>query len=198
MKRNLLILGLAIATLSLSSCGDDDAPEKENEEEVIDRVTLTFTPDQGDPIVVTATDPDGDGVQDMAPDGSINLLANTSYELSIGIENTEEGEDIAEEVEEEGDEHMFFFSFTTDIFSDPAGNGNIDTRADAVNYNDEDENGEPIGLSTDWTTDATSSGGSFRVVLKHQPDIKSSASTSTDGESDIDITWTINITAPTP
>ncbi|MEQ9231296.1 MAG: hypothetical protein RIF46_11495 [Cyclobacteriaceae bacterium] len=196
MKQKTLILGLALATCSLVSCGDDDTPPKENEEEVIDLVTLTFTPDEGSAVVFTATDPDGAGVADMAPDGAITLNANTTYTLAIELENTEEDEDITAEVEEEGDEHIFFFSFTTDIFSDPAGNGNIDARADAVNYLDEDVNDEPIGLSTSWTTGTSSSDGTFRVVLKHQPDIKSATSTSTDGETDIDISWTINIQSP--
>ncbi|MEQ9468181.1 MAG: hypothetical protein RLN88_12260 [Ekhidna sp.] len=188
------LTGLIISGGLLSSCGDDDAPAAENEEEVIDLVTLTFTPQGGGAaIVATATDPDGEGVLDFETT-DIELEVNTTYELAITIENTEEGEDITGEIEEEDDEHMFFFSFTTDIFSDPAGNGNRDNRADAVNYNDQDGDGNPVGLSTTWTTsDVASSNGDFRVILKHQPDIKSATSTAADGETDIDITWTINI-----
>jgi len=192
--KNYLLAGLIITGGLISSCGDDDAPAEENEEEVIDLVTLTFTPQGGGTaITATATDPDGEGAADFETT-DIELEVNTTYELAITIENTEEDEDITEEIEEEDDEHMFFFSFTTDIFSDPSGNGNVDNRADDVNYNDEDANGNPVGLSTNWTTgDVASSGGSFRVILKHQPDIKSATSSSSDGESDIDITWAINI-----
>ncbi|WP_420578121.1 hypothetical protein [Ekhidna sp.] len=192
--RNYLLVGLIVTGGLLTSCGDDDAPAAENEEEVIDLVTLTFTPQGGGTaIVAKAEDPDGEGVTDFETE-AINLNINTTYNLSITIENTEEGENITEEIAEEDEEHMFFFSFTTDIFSDPAGNGNVDSRSDDVNYSDQDADGNPIGLSTSWTTaDITSSNGEFRVILKHQPDIKSSTSTSTDGESDIDITWTINI-----
>lgn len=180
--------------LLLVSCGDDDAPAAENEEEVIDLVTLTFTPTGGTPIVVTATDPDGDGAADLSPDGSIDLLVDTEYQLSIKVENTIADEDITVEIAKEDDEHLFLFSFTEGTFSDPAGDGNIDERSDDINYNDEDENGFDLGLSTTWTTSSTTtSSGSFRVVLKHQPDIKSATSTSSDGESDIDITWAINV-----
>ena len=100
--------------------------------------------------------------------------------------------DVTAEVEEEGDEHMFFFSWTNNVFNDPTGNGNIDNRNDDVNYEDEDANGLPLGLETFWTTASTSS-GNFRVVLKHQPELKSATSDSNTGETDLDITFVINI-----
>lgn len=192
--KNYLLFGLIVSAAFVSSCGDDDAPPAENEEEVIDLVRLTFTPQGGGTaIVVDATDPDGEGAADFVLE-NIDLNTSTTYTLALELQNTEEGENITEEIEEEDDEHMFFFSFTTDIFSDPAGNGNIDSRADDVNYNDQDANGQPVGLSTSWTTsDVASSSGDFRVVLKHQPGIKTATSTAGDGESDIDLTFTINI-----
>jgi len=181
-----------------SGCDDDD-PKKEDTPELITKATLTFTPNGGGTVVVvTATDPDGEGVQDIAADGPINLVKGTSYTLAIGLINglaatTDPEYNITEEVEEESDEHMFFFAWTNNVFSNPAGNGNVDNRADAVNYNDEDANGIPLGLSTDWTAAAASASGTFRVILKHQPDLKSDTSDSNTGETDIDILFTINI-----
>lgn len=107
--------------------------------------------------------PDGEGVQDVTIDSPINLAANTSYTLSITLinelANSNEAEyNITEEVEEEDDEHMFFFSWTNNVFSDPTGNGNIDNRADNVNCNDEDDNGQSIGQNTSWTAGTASSG----------------------------------------
>ena len=61
---------------------------------------------------------------------------------------------------------MFFYSWTNNVFSDPTANGNIDNRADDVNYNDQDDGGQPIGLSTSWAA-AGASTGKFRVILKH-------------------------------
>jgi hypothetical protein len=50
--------------------------------------------------------------------------------------------------------------------------------------------GRPIGLTTSWTSAASSTTGKFfRVLLKHQPGIKSNSSTSIDGETDLDITF---------
>lgn len=177
-----------------TSCSDDDVPEAENEEELITKVELLFSPnDGGDPITVNAIDPDGEGPESIEPSGSIVLAANTSYQLFLSLENTVNGEDITEEVEEESDEHMFFFEFTEGLFSSPEGNGNVDSRDDAVNYLDEDVNGLDLGLVTAWITAGAGESGEFRVVLKHQPGIKSETSESSDGESDVDITWDIEI-----
>ena len=172
---------------------DPDAPPCENEEEIITDVVLTWTPvGGGDPVVATATDPDGEGVLDLMEEGPINLQENTEYTLTVELRNDLEGEDITTEIMEEDDEHQFFFEFTEGIFSSPEGDGNIDNRDDPVNYNDFDENNLPVGLSTGWTTATTMSGGSFRIVLKHQPDIKSATSTADDGGTDIDLTFVIN------
>ena len=193
----LAFLILSSSLNFLVGCDSED-PQKEDAPELITKVTLTFTPDGGgSPIIVSATDPDGEGVQDIVADGSINLDANTTYTLSLTLTNelaqpTDPGYNITEEVEEESDEHLFFFGWTNNVFGDPTGNGNIDNRADAVNYNDEDVNGLPLGLSTDWTT-GTENSGTFRVVLKHQPDLKSETSDSTDGETDMDVSFEINV-----
>lgn len=189
----VLMLGLLIA-----GCESDD-PQKEDTPELITKATLTFTPvGGGTAVTATATDPDGEGVQDIAVDGAINLTAGVNYTLSLSLINelaevTSPEYNITEEVEEEGDEHMFFFAWTGDVFSDPTGNGNIDNRADAVNYEDEDEGGLPIGIVTSWTAGAASSSGTFRVVLKHQPDLKTETSGSDTGESDLDIEFEINV-----
>ena len=89
--------------------------------------------------------------------------------------------------------HLFFFGWTNNVFSDPSGNGNIDARFDNVNYEDEDVNGLPIGLTTSWTTTDVASTGTFQIVLKHQPDLKSEESSSSIGETDLDIPFTINV-----
>ena len=198
VTRRALVAILAIGLTSfISSCDDD--PKKENVPELITKATLTFTPVAGGAaITATATDPDGEGVADITVDGPIELAINTPYTMSIELINgladpSDEEYDITAEVEEEGDEHIFFFAWTNNVFSNPTGNGNVDNRADAVNYNDEDENGLPLGLSTDWTSAASAANGTFRVILKHQPDSKSASSTSNTGESDLDITFNISV-----
>lgn len=196
---------LAAFMLLLAGCNDND-PQKEDVPELITKSTLTFTPSDGSAaVVVSATDPDGEGVKDLTVDGPINLASNKTYKLSIALINslaatTEPEYNITAEVEAEGDEHLFFFAWTNNVFADPAGNGNIDKRSDPVNYtgapNSIDSNGRPLGLTTTWKTALTTGGsvtGTFRVLLKHQPDLKSDTSDSSTGETDLDITFTINV-----
>lgn len=196
-RRALVIPAVALVSM-FSACSDDD-PKKENTPELITEVTLTFTPTGGGSVVeAIATDKDGEGVQKLTVDGPIDLAAGATYTLTIELINglvdpTEDEYDITAEVREEGHEHMFFFGWTNNVFSDPAGNGNIDTRADDVNYTDEDDNELPIGLSTRWTAAESSASGTFRVMLKHQPKKKTATSTSATGESDIDLTFTVNV-----
>ena len=199
---NLLTSILIALTLFLTGCDDND-PKKEDTPELITKATLTFTPSTGSPIVVTATDPDGEGVQNIAMDGPINLARNTTYLMTITLINGlaqpgQDGYDISGEVEEEGDEHQFFFSWTNEAFSDPSGNGNIDNAHDPLNYTggatSKDANNRPLGLTTTWTSSSNAvSGSAFRVMLKHQAQLKSDASDSSIGETDLDVTFTLNV-----
>lgn len=191
-------LGCFAAIALLSACEPDD-PGKEDVPELITKVTLQFTPLGGAPVVVTATDPDGAGVQPLEPDGPITLFPNTTYVLTMALVNSLATSgtpeyDISAEVAEEGDEHMFFFSWTNSVFSDPTGNGNIDSRADAVNYEDEDADGLPLGLITSWTSKDVEGSGKFRIVLKHQPELKTETSEFTVGDTDLDIEFDIDVT----
>ncbi|AWX46001.1 hypothetical protein HME9304_03033 [Flagellimonas maritima] len=198
---NYRLLVLLFATFAISSCSDDDdAPEEENDEEVITNVTLIFTndADPNDVVRATAVDPDGEGIAELAEQDEITLSADTQYTLTFEILNAldpTDVEDIGDEISDEDDEHQIFFSFTTDAFDSPGGNGNIDTASDPINYNDQDENGNPVGLSTSWTTPAasTTTGGIFTVRLQHQPDLKSATTGANDGDSDFDLDFVLNI-----
>ena len=194
-KLNYLLF--AVLTLFIfTACEEDEAaPEEENEVEVFTDVKLVFTPTGGGAAVeAAAQDPDGAGVQELQVLGAINLAENTSYTLTMVIENCLESpcELMNEEIEEEDDEHQFFFAFTNDAFTSPAGNGNIDSASDPINYNDSDGNGNSLGLNTSWTTGSAST-GTFTVQLQHQPDVKTATSGSTDGDTDFALTFNLNI-----
>ena len=186
--------------LCFASCSDDDVPPAENDEEVITDVTLTFTnsADPTDVVTALAQDPDGEGIEELEVKDAINLKPETTYTLTLQIENkldANDPEDITEEIAEEDHEHQFFFSFSNDAFSNPAGNGNIDTASDPLVYKDEDENGNPVGLSTTWTTSAAAlAAGTFTVRLLHQPDgLKTATSGVEVGDADFDLTFVLNI-----
>ena len=201
-QRNRFAAGAAICIVLLAGCSKDD-PKKEDTPELVTKATLVFTSvGGGAPVTASATDPDGDGVQNIAVDGPINLLANATYVMTIELINGlvapgQPGYDISSEVEAEGIEHQFFFGWTNAPFTNPAGDGNIDSGTDPVNYsggtNSLDANGRNLGLATTWTTAASLGSGTFRVILKHQPGSKTSTSDVTVGETDLDITFTLNV-----
>jgi hypothetical protein len=187
------LLFLCGSLFFLASCSKDD-PKPENIKEAITTATFTFTPQGGSPVVVTAKDPDGDGPLPRVLSGPINLVKGVSYALTITLINelakpTDPEYDVTAEVKEEGHEHMFFFAWTNNTFYNPTGNGNVDNRSDAVNYDDKDENDLPLGLETSWTTINATGNGTFQVILKHQPDLKSASTTSAEGEDDLDVTF---------
>ena len=199
--KNLQLLAILFSVITIIGCSNDDdvAPEEENEVEVFTDVTLIFTntTDNSDVVRASAQDPDGTGIQELQILDAITLAADTEYTLTYEILNTldpSDVENIGDEILEEDNEHQFFFSFTENVFSDPTGNGNIDATADPINYNDADENGNPVGLSSAWTTGGTaSSEASFTVRLQHQPDVKTATSGSNDGDTDFELTFALTI-----
>lgn len=198
--RNYKLVYAVLAAVALTGCSkDDDAPDHENEEEIITDVKLVFTNknDANDVVSARAQDPDGEGVQELQILDPINLDISKTYTLSLEIENNLEtpGEDITEEILGEDHEHQFFYSFSNNAFTSPTGNGNVDSAADPLNYKDEDENNNPVGLSTEWETSSTQlSGGTFTIQLQHQPDgLKTSTSDATDGDTDFNLQFVLNI-----
>lgn len=191
-------IGLLSAVL-LTSCKDEETPEEENEVEVITDVVLKFTntSDANDVVTAKAKDPDGAGIQELEILDTIVLDKSKTYTLTLDLLNAldpNDVESITEEVEEEGADHKFFFSFSNDAFSNPAGNGNFDTATDPLNYSDVDVNNDGIGLSTTWTTNSADlKDGTFHIRLQHQPEIKSSTSKVSDGDTDLDLMFVLDI-----
>ena len=154
-----------------------------NEEELITTVTLKFVDKATglDTMKFTYFDPDGDGGNPPLSFDSI-LLNPGNYSLILEIldeSNANEIENIGDEILEEAHEHQFFFE--------------SDIPGVAVEYDDEDKNGNPLGLKSDWSF--TKSGqGFFKVTLKHQPDNKPSAPGDINvGATDIELSFPTSI-----
>jgi len=200
---NYVSLVIVIGGLSLIGCKKDEdlavvPPASENEMEVITDIKLIFTnsSDASDIVEARAQDPDGLGVQELVILDTINLDVNKTYTLTYEIFNNLEtpGEDIGAEILEEDNEHKFFYSFSNNAFASPSGNGNIDAVSDPLTYNDVDENGNAVGLSTSWATPSSVlSGGTFTTRLQHQPDVKTSTSGANDGDTDFELSFVLNI-----
>lgn len=199
-KKYSMIPMIAAAVL-LTGCEkeEDEVPEEEHDHEMFTDVKLIFTnkSDNSDVVTALAKDPDHEGPIGLKVNESIDLDTNKTYELSFEILNIHDDgdvDDIGAEVKDEADEHQIFFSFTDNAFSNPLGDGNIDNTADPIVYKDQDKNGNPLGLLTEWTTSSSIlTNGKFTVRLQHQPDVKTSTSGANDGDSDFDLEFTLNI-----
>ncbi|WP_299460029.1 hypothetical protein [uncultured Microscilla sp.] len=176
-----LLLSILCAMVLLSSCkkADDPAPAT-NEEELITDLTLTFTNQANTSEVITMTFSDSDG-----PNGpqtgtfniSGNLSASAKYNVAFKVENKSEtpAEDVTTEIKEEGAEHQVFYNTT----------GNLQFQS----YTDKDANGNPIGISTTFSTGIAGT-ATLKVTLKHQPGVKTASTTVVDGETDIEVNFT--------
>ena len=171
---------LLAASLLVSCDKDDDSGAPTNESELITTVTLTLQ-ETGTTNTVTATfrDPDGEGGNVPTKFDEIVLKPNTVYNTTITLldESKTPAENITEEIEEEDEDHQFFFA--------PAAGLNV-----TVAYDDKDENNLPVGLKTKLTTGAAST-GKFRVTLKHQAGTKNNNIAS--GETDVELDFTTKI-----
>lgn len=191
---NLLILLLTTTILMFSSCESND-PEDENEGELITDVTLLFTEVDpsgvvvGGTFLVKASDPDGLELGSNPTIETINLEIGKTYRLELELFNRIENEDITEEIEEEADEHQFFF----------LGSAFVGSTVLTYMYDDEDEDGNPIGLRGFVTvaSSPSSNNAQFRLILRH--DLNKSFPGANDphfenfvqagGETDLDITF---------
>ena len=187
---------LAITALLFTSCSDDDDnPAAVSPEEVITTMTVTLT-GGGDVVTMRFFDEDGeDGPTNPTSTVSGNLNANTTYTGTVVLlnETVAPAEEVNEEIEEEADEHQFFF-LTDDLGITTAYS---DQECD---YNDDPctgANANPVGLTFTLTTGGDTGDGELRVVLRHELDkdaqgVASGDITNAGGSPDID--WTFDFT----
>ena len=181
---SLILFSLVIIT---SCSNDDDNPEPVNEEEVITTLTATLTPVGGSTaITMRSQDLDGDGPNPPVLDVSGDLAAGTTYNGSLELLNETESpaEDITEEVEEEGEEHQFFFSATNSIAT--------------FAYSDMDGDGNPVGLEFTLTAAGAAGSGTITITLRHEPDkdasgVSDGEITNAGGETDISVTFDVDV-----
>jgi len=186
MKTLKLFSLLALSALVFTSCSDDDdAPQVINEEEVITTMTVTLADANGNVRTLTVVDADGDGPTPPVTNVD-DLDANTTYSGSVVFLNQLEdpAENITEEVAEEDEEHQVFYV--------PSSGLNI-----TVDYNDQDPNGNPLGLDFTLTTGDASS-GTLTVTLVHEGNkdadgVSDGDPTNAGGEVDIEKAFEVEI-----
>jgi hypothetical protein len=168
-----LLLGLPFVIL-LAACKPDN-PIDPNEEEVITKVQLTFTDVANSSNTSTASfsDPDGPGGNGPTQFDTIRLDSGTVYNAVIALYDESDPGDIhniTTEVQEEATEHIFCYT--------PTGVSVVITRTDS-------DGSHPIGITSQWQA-VSPGGGTVRVELRHQPDLKDGSCTpgSTDAQVD--------------
>ena len=182
---NKLFLILSFFTVVfLAACNDDD-PIPPLPQEVITTFTYTLTSIAGETVTLSFQDLDGDGGNDPVVTGG-TLTANTSYVGTAEFlnESVTPTDVITEEIEEEDEDHQLFFV--------PGSSLNA-----TFTYLDEDDNGNPLGLSSTLTTGAASS-GQLTIILRHLPDkfadgVSSGDISNAGGETDIEVTFDVTI-----
>lgn len=186
MKTIKLLFLTILTSAFIVSCSDDDIPQQINEEEVITTMIITLE-SQTDGSIVTLISRDTDGDGPLAPEitnGTVNI--NTVYNGSIELRNELEQpfEDITEEVEEEDDEHQFFF--------------NLASTVGTIAYADSDGDGNPVGLAFTLSTGSNAGiTGAFSVTLIHEPakdaqGVSDGDQTNAGGETDIEQTFQVS------
>ncbi len=185
MKNLTKHLVIALTTLSLFSCGDDDdsTPDIINEEEVITTLIATFTdPATSETITLQSQDLDGDTGDAPVVTVSGSFSADTTYEGTVQFLNETESpaEDITEEVEEEDDEHQVFYTFSSDLDG-------------SITYTSFDGDGNPLGTTADLDA-GDASMGTLTITLRHEP-TKPNDGTLADagGETDIQVSFPVTI-----
>ncbi len=184
MKTIKLLALLFISSLAIACSSDDDGDgdDHDSEEELITTViyTLTNNADNADEVALTFTDLDGEGGTDGIYDISGPLTANATYTGGIKLWNATENpaEDITEEVEDEADEHEFFYSSTAGL---------------TITKTDVDGDGNPVGIATTVTTGSAAT-GSLTVILKHEPTKPNDGTaTGAGGSTDVEVSYSIEV-----
>jgi len=181
MKYSFWLLGVLI--IILSACEKDD-PVIPNEEELITTLTYTMTASGGAPVVLSFQDLDGDGGNTpiISADG---LSANTTYAgvISLLNEQSSPADNITDEVAEEDEEHQLFYQSSVSGLT--------------IAYTDQDADGNPVGLQTTLTTGDPGS-GTLTITLRHEPmkgatGVAQGDITNAGGETDIEVTFNINV-----
>ncbi|RYY45400.1 MAG: hypothetical protein EOO06_16595 [Chitinophagaceae bacterium] len=153
---NFLLAVMVLTVLVFSSCKKSSGGEA-NDEELITTMKLSFSSvGGGPPKVFTVNDADGPGGADPVKD-IIQLAPNTTYTVSMELFNstTSPAENITAEILAEREAHRLYYIPSSGA---PLTIGGFDL----------DANNVPLGLTSEWTTGAASS-GTVTITLRHYP-----------------------------
>jgi len=181
-KRIILTASILMAFV-FTACEKDPPPPPE-EAELITTVNYLLVSTGGDEIVLSFNDLDGDGgTPPVIVNGNLSVNETYTGTLQLLNQSVSPAESITEEIQEEDEEHQFFFE--------------SDIPGLRIEYNDQDENGNPVGLRNTITTGEAGS-GSITITLRHEPDKDGAGVSDGDianagGETDIEVTFSVDV-----
>lgn len=183
---NKSLLSCLVLSVLVVGCDDSHvhAPHDDHEHEAITTVVLKVAnkADVSDTASVRFLDADGDGGAAPVLPGVLGLRSGATYTASLRFldqSNPADVHDLNEEIGgSESDDHRVFWV---------SEHGSL-----VPTILDKDPNGLPLGLEADLVVSG-SGADTLRVVLRHLPGIKTSASTIIDGETDADIDFPVSI-----
>lgn len=187
MKQYLYIFTICSIILLLSNGCSHDEHKHIHEEEVITTVTVTLTPKNGgSTVTLTSKDIDAGGPKKPTITGG-TLQTSTTYTGSITLLNETEDPavNITKEIEEEAEEHQFFYKAKG-------------IKSTFTYKGKNDKNGKPVGLSFEVVTEGTAGMGNYTITLRHEPN-KSATGVSTGditnagGETDVEVVFPITL-----
>lgn len=183
-----IMLALGALSLVVVGCKKDAVKpaddHEHNDGELITTLELKFSGkgvvNDDTTFVVTFDDPDGDGGNAPIKLDQINLLKNTDYsvELTLLDKSKTPYDTISNEVLEEADDHLFFYS------SNPVNLLNI-------TITDKDSKNRNLGLRSNWRTNTAAGSGKVKVKLMHQPGVKDGKSEV--GDTDVEVEFPVVI-----
>lgn len=178
MKNIAIVFAASLLMLNCKKTTNDvTQPDTSNEEELITTVELSFVGPDSAEAISRFTFSDIDGVGGASPIiDTIKLNAGAYYTCSIAFldETKIPADNITEEVEAEGDQHLICFTSTIT----------------GLSFEKTDSDGVfPIGLESKWTHFGTNENGIVTITLKHQPGVKDG--TCEPGETDAEVSFPV-------
>lgn len=175
-KTILGFITLLGASVVLQSCKPENPTPDENE--VITTLSVIAT-NGSNTEMFTFRDLDGASANLPVQFDTIRLTANKTYNVKLLLldETKNPTDTLSNEIAEEADEHIFFFTSTPNALA-------------TVTITDYDSQNLPIGLLSTWHTGDVGT-GTVKITLRHQPGVKDG--TYEPGDTDVEVAFPVII-----
>ena len=167
----VILLG---ASAAFQSCKPETPTPDENE--VITTLSVIAT-NGSNTETFTFRDLDGASANPPVQFDTIKLTANQTYNVKLWLldETKNPTDTLSNEIAEEADEHLFYFTPTPSALA-------------AVTITDHDSHNLPIGLLSTWQT-SNAGTGTIKITLRHQPGVKDG--TYEPGDTDVEVEFPV-------